>query len=130
MPAGNLNTCRSIMDVRDLVRALWLAPEHCAQGEAYNISGNRIYSVQELIDTIRAEAKASFSVEQDPALVRKCDEPVIAGDTTKFQNCSGWAPEIALSRTLREMLHWWRSRLSANPSSSLSQESRPHDLLV
>jgi len=29
--------------------------------------------------------KISFTVKQDPSLVRGCDEPVIAGDITKFQ---------------------------------------------
>jgi GDP-4-dehydro-6-deoxy-D-mannose reductase len=130
MPAGNLSTRRAIVDVRDLVRGLWMASEHCAEGEAYNLGGNSIYSVQEVIDAIRAEVNIPFIVERDPALVRKCDEPVIAGDTTKIRNCSGWTPEIELSRTLREMLHWWRSRLSAKSSSSFSRESRTHDLLV
>jgi len=118
------------VDVRDLVRGLWMASEHGAEGEAYNLGGNSIYSVQEVIDAIRGEVNIPFSVEQDPALLRKCDEPVIAGDTTKIRNCSGWAPEIELSRTLREMLHWWRSRLSAKSSPSSSQASRTHDLLV
>lgn len=130
MPAGNLTTRRSIVDVRDLVRALWLSPEYCADGEVYNVGGNHIYSVQEIIDAIRAEAKISFSVEQDPALLRQCDEPVIAGDIAKFRNCSGWAPEIELSRSLRDMLNWWRSRLAEKSTHSFARESRPHDLLV
>jgi hypothetical protein len=45
-------------------------------------------------------------VKKDPALVRACDEPVIAGDVSKFQVCSGWAAEIELFQTVHDMLDW------------------------
>ena len=125
---GNL-TKRAIIDVRDLVRGLWLAAECCVAGDVYNLGTDRIYSIQEVIDTIQAHVKVPFSVEKDPALVRGCDEPVIAGDITKFQGCSGWKMEIELARTLRDMLDWWRDRL-ALPSASdwVVMESRPSEL--
>jgi GDP-4-dehydro-6-deoxy-D-mannose reductase len=113
---GNL-TSRAIVDVRDLVRGLWLSPECCAPGEVYNLGGDQIYSIREVIDTVRANAMIQFSVEQDLALVRGCDEPVIAGDITKFRHCSGWAMEIGLVKTLRDMLDWWRDRVAAGSSS-------------
>jgi GDP-4-dehydro-6-deoxy-D-mannose reductase len=125
---GNL-TKRAIVDVRDLVRGLWLSPERCTVGDVYNLGGDKIYSVQQVIETIQALAKISFSVEQDPALVRGCDEPVIAGDITKFRNCSGWTMEVDLARTLRDMLDWWRDRLpSASTSDRLAQDSHPQEL--
>ena len=45
-------------------------------------------------------------MKKDPALVRACDEPVIAGDVSKFQVCSGWAAEIELFQTVHDMLDW------------------------
>jgi len=111
LKVGNL-TKRAIADVRDLVRGLWLSAEYCAPGDVYNLGGNDIYSVQEVIDTIRVYAKIDFSVEQDPALVRGCDEQVIAGDISKFRQCSGWKTEISLARTLQDMLEWWRDHLA------------------
>jgi GDP-4-dehydro-6-deoxy-D-mannose reductase len=95
------------------VRGLWLAAECCAAGEVYNVSGRQIYSVQDVIETIRPFVKAAFRVEQDPALIRACDEPVIAGDTTKFHSCTGWTTEIELIRTVGDMLDWWRNRLAS-----------------
>ena len=86
------------MDVRDLVRGLWMSSECCEAGEVYNLGGCRIYSVEELIEAIRSHLKVGFSIQQDPVLMRACDEPVIAGDTTKFRACSGWEPEIELGR--------------------------------
>ncbi len=89
LKVGNL-TRRAIIDVRDLVRGLWLSAECCVAGDVYNLGATQIYSIQQVIETIQARAKVPFSVEEDPALVRGCDEPVIAGDITKFQRCSGW----------------------------------------
>jgi GDP-4-dehydro-6-deoxy-D-mannose reductase len=125
---GNL-TRRAIIDVRDLVRGLWLSAERCGLGDVYNLGGNAIYSIQEVIDTIRTHVAVQFSVEQDQALVRGCDEPVIAGDITKFRRCSGWTMEIELAKTLRDMLDWWRGRLaSASISDQLVSDNLPSEL--
>lgn len=128
LTVGNL-TSRAIVDARDLVRGLWLSAECCVPGDVYNLGGDRIYSVQDVIDTIQAHARVRFSVEQDPALVRGCDEPVIAGDITKFRRCSGWTMEIELARTIRDMLDWWRDQLaSASTSDQFVIDSRPSEL--
>jgi GDP-4-dehydro-6-deoxy-D-mannose reductase len=115
---GNLTSRRAIADVRDLVRALWLSAECCEMGDVYNLGADRIYSVQEVIDTIRTYLKVSFSIKQDPLLMRACDEPVIAGDTSKFRSCSAWTPAIELADTIRDMLDWWRDRLASSASAS------------
>ena len=115
LPVGNLTPRRAIIDVRDTVRGLWLSAEQCEPGEVYNVGTHQIYSVQELIDTIRSLTTVSFEVEQDPALMRGCDEPVIAGDITRFQGCTGWKPQYELPGTIQQMLEWWRRRLAAAP---------------
>ena len=112
LSVGNLTSRRAIIDVRDMARALWLSAERCEAGEVYNIGANQIYSVRELIETIRVHLKTSFSIQQDPALMRGCEEPVIAGDISKFQRCSEWRPEIELVTTLQDMIDWWRNRLT------------------
>jgi nucleoside-diphosphate-sugar epimerase len=119
---GNLTTRRAIGDVRDLIRALWISAERSELGEVYNVGADRIYSVQEVIDAIRAKLDVSFEVEQDPQLMRPSDEPVIAGDTTKFRRRCDWAPEIDLSRTLNDMLEWWRKNLAASSSSAKQEQ--------
>ena len=107
---GNLTNRRAIIDVRDMVRALRLAAERCQYGEVYNVAATRTYSVEEIIQTLRARVKVAFRIEQDRALMRRCDEPVIAGDITKFQHSTGWSPGIDLAGTLQDMLEWWRYR--------------------
>lgn len=115
---GNLMNRRAIGDVRDLVRALWVAAGRGELGEVYNVGAADTYSVQELIDAIRAKVRVPFEIQQDPALMRVSDEPVIAGDTTKFRTRCSWNPEIPLSITLDDMLEWWRVRLAATTLAS------------
>ena len=123
MVVGNLTPRRAILDVRDLVRALWLSTEHCTPGEVYNVSADQTYSVQELIDAIRRQARIDFKIEQQTELIRACDEPVIAGDSCKFRRSCNWAPQIALTTTLQDMLTWWRTRLAVSIAPPLSATS-------
>jgi nucleoside-diphosphate-sugar epimerase len=46
---GNLTTKRAIADVRDLVSALVLLAEKGDAGDVYNISGNTVYEIAEII---------------------------------------------------------------------------------
>ena len=119
LKVGSLTNRRAIIDVRDLVQGLWLSAERCKAGEVYNLGGDHIYSIQELIETIRAHVGVAFNTKQDPELMRDCDEAVIAGDVTKFRSCSGWTQEIDLAETIRDMLDWWRSRLTSESISAI-----------
>ena len=112
LKVGNLTTRRAIGDVRDLIGALWVSPERCEFGEVYNVGAEYIYSVQDIIDAIRTQTDIAFEVQQDSALLRPSDEPVIAGDTTKFRSRCDWKPAIPLSVTLKDMLNWWRNQLA------------------
>ncbi|HEY0704511.1 MAG TPA: GDP-mannose 4,6-dehydratase [Candidatus Acidoferrales bacterium] len=114
MPVGNLTNRRSIVDVRDLVQGLWLSAGHCKIGEVYNLGGDDVYSVQELIEAIRTQVNIPFKIEQRAELMRSCDEPVTVGDNAKFRECCTWIPKIAFAATLRDMLAWWRVRLTGS----------------
>jgi GDP-4-dehydro-6-deoxy-D-mannose reductase len=129
MPVGNLSNRRSIVDVRDLVPALWSAAEYGKPGEVYNLGGDEVYSVREVIEKIRAEVTIPFQVEQRPELMRSCDEPVTAGDNAKLRSWCNWAPKIRLVTTLQDMLDWWRIRLAgAELSGPAHKTAQAHDL--
>ena len=81
------------------------------------MGSTRIYSGAELIDAIRPHITVPFGFQEDPTLLRTCDEPVIAGDVTKFRRCSGWEAEISLTQTIRDMVEWWRNRLDSRAAS-------------
>jgi GDP-4-dehydro-6-deoxy-D-mannose reductase len=128
MPVGNLNSRRSIVDVRDLVQGLWSAADHCKVGDVYNLGGNAVYSVQEVIEAIRAQVRFPFNIEQRPELMRSCDEPITVGDNSKFRSRYSWEPLIRLSTTLQDMLAWWRIQLAGSaPHGSRQEVARVHN---
>jgi nucleoside-diphosphate-sugar epimerase len=129
MAVGNLENKRTIVDVRDLVQALWLSAEYCRAGEVYNVGGDDSYSVQEIIEAIRTQLTLHFDVDQRPELMRTCDELIIAGDNTKFRSCCTWKPKIRLHTTLRDMMKWWRVQLAVPAQPRPRQEmARVHNL--
>jgi GDP-4-dehydro-6-deoxy-D-mannose reductase len=107
---GNLDAVRDFTDVRDMVRAYWLALEKCESGEAYNICSGKGWKIKDLLDHLLGLTRVKIDVRQDPARLRPSDVPVLVGDPTKFVDATGWRPEIPFERTLRDMLDYWRAR--------------------
>lgn len=109
---GNLEAVRDFSDVRDVVRAYWLATEKCKPGDVYNICGGTGYSIKDVLDILLDFAKIrSIKVEIDPQRLRPSDVPLLVGDSSKFRELTGWKPEIAFTRTVRDCLDYWRSRV-------------------
>lgn len=109
---GNLNSVRTYGDVRDTVRAYWLAAHLCKPGEAYNIAGETVMTLREVLDRLLAMTplKDGIKVEVDPARLRPKDVPRQEADDSKFRTLTGWKPELSfLDETLPAMLEHWRA---------------------
>jgi len=107
---GNINTKRTITDVRDMIEGFWLAVNKCEFGERYNISGDKIYLIKDLIEILRELTLVKFDIAVDPNLIRPTDEPVIYGDSTRFKEKTGWHQKIEIRTTLNDMLNYWRQK--------------------
>jgi GDP-4-dehydro-6-deoxy-D-mannose reductase len=108
---GNLTTKRTIVDVRDLIRALILMLEKGEAGEDYNLGGSIAYEMGEILDQVIAQCKRDDIVpEVDPGLLRPTDEKIIYGDCRKLTAATGWLPEIPLYQTIADMFDYWRSK--------------------
>jgi GDP-4-dehydro-6-deoxy-D-mannose reductase len=107
---GNLEARRDFTDVRDMVKAYWLALEKCEPGEVYNICSGKAWSIQQVLDMLLAMTKKKIEVKQDPARLRPSDVPVLLGDHSKFTAATGWQPTIPFEQTLADMLDYWRSQ--------------------
>ncbi|MFN0274752.1 MAG: GDP-mannose 4,6-dehydratase [Chitinophagales bacterium] len=107
---GNLSTKRAITDVRDLVSALLLLSEKGTWGEAYNISGDKVYQIKEIIPIIEETIGMKVETEVDPALLRTTDEPIIFGDSTKLKQDTGWRQTYELKTTISDMIGYLRNK--------------------
>ncbi|OGL46176.1 MAG: GDP-mannose 4,6-dehydratase [Candidatus Schekmanbacteria bacterium RBG_16_38_11] len=107
---GNLAARRDFTDVRDMVRAYWLALEKCEAGEVYNICSGKDYSIKQILDILMSFTNVKIEIKQDPKRMRPSDVPVLRGDNSKFCKKTGWKPEIPFEQTLLDILNYWRSR--------------------
>ena len=108
---GNLDARRDFSDVRDVVRAYWLATEKCLPGEVYNISSGKALSIKEMLDLLLKISKVKVEIKQDSARMRPSDVNVLLGDNTKFCKQTGWKPEIPFEQTLKDLLEYWRGKI-------------------
>jgi GDP-4-dehydro-6-deoxy-D-mannose reductase len=110
---GNLEAVRDYTDVRDVVRAYWLATEKCQPGEVYNICSSHGYKIQQILDRfLELSTVKNIKVVTDPKRMRPSDVPMLVGDCLKFRQATGWQPEIDfMGRTLPELLDYWRARV-------------------
>ena len=112
---GNLAALRNWTDVRDMVRAYWLAVERCPPGELFLVGSRVLATVGECLERLLALSPAgeSIRVETRPELVRLTEVPRLVADVDPFERVSGWRPRIGLDETLHDTLDHWRERVRA-----------------
>jgi GDP-mannose 4,6-dehydratase len=105
---GNLDSVRTLADVRDAVRAYKLLLDHCPSGEVYNIGGNETMTVGDILETLKSLARVPIAHKVDPARLRPSDVTLQIPDTAKFRKATNWTPEISARQTLSDLLDYQR----------------------
>lgn len=108
---GNLDSVRTIADVRDAVRAYWLLLEKCQAGEVYNIGGTRTVTVGDILECLKGLARCQIAHEVDPKRLRPSDVTLQVPDISKFQSATGWTPAIPMEKTLGDLLDYHRNEI-------------------
>ncbi|MBU0476758.1 GDP-mannose 4,6-dehydratase [Patescibacteria group bacterium] len=109
---GNLEAERDFTDVRDVVRAYWLASEKCEFGEPYNVCSGKTRTIRSVLDILLGLSKVrNIEVRQDPNRMRPSDVPILLGDCSKFREQTNWRAEIPFERTMEDLLNYWRERV-------------------
>ncbi|MEW6232763.1 MAG: GDP-mannose 4,6-dehydratase [Chloroflexota bacterium] len=108
---GDISSKRDWTDVRDMVRAYWLALEKGEPGQVYNVGSGTTRTIQEMLDILLSLSTAKVTVRQDPGRLRPSDVTILWADVTKFRNQTGWAPQIPFEQTMKDLLNYWRDRV-------------------
>jgi len=116
---GNLETRRDFTDVRDVVRAYWLALTQGTAGDVYNVGTGIAHSIRELLEVLLSFSSAEITVKQDPTRLRPVDVPVSICDAGKLCRTTGWTPVISFERSLADVLDDWRQRVRQPESETL-----------
>lgn len=109
---GNLETKRDFSDVRDMVRAYWLASEKCKFGEPYNVCSEKTRTIKSVLDLLLSLSSVkNIEIRQDPERMRPSDVRVLLCDCSKFKKQTGWKREIPFEKTIEDVLNYWRKNL-------------------
>jgi GDP-4-dehydro-6-deoxy-D-mannose reductase len=111
LAVGNLEARRDFTDVRDMVRAYFLALERGEPGQVYNLGAEHASSIQQILDLLLSMSDAEIEVVEDPTRLRPTDVPVVVSDCSKFRQQTGWRAMVTLGDSLRDILDYWRGRV-------------------
>ena len=114
---GNLNSLRTIADVRDAVRAYhMLLTVNPTAGEYYNIGGTYTCEIGDVLNTLigMSTMKDDIKIVTDPERLRPIDANLQVPNTNKFFKHTGWKPEIPFDKTMLDLLNYWRDQIKTN----------------
>ncbi len=107
---GNLKSIRTLLDVRDAMRAYWLAAKYCNYGEVYNIGGSYTISVGEFLDLLISQARVKIKSKVDKNLLRPSDVTLQIPDSSKFIRKTKWKQMYSVDESIKFLLGIWRKK--------------------
>ena len=114
---GNLNSLRTISDVRDAVKAYFmLVTVKPVFGECYNIGGNQSLTIKEILEFLISisSIKKKLKIIKDSERFRPIDADLQVPDCKKFKSHTGWTPKYNYKETLSDLLNYWRKKINKN----------------
>ncbi|MDO8735138.1 MAG: GDP-mannose 4,6-dehydratase [Elusimicrobiota bacterium] len=108
---GNLDSVRTIIDVRDAMESYWVATEKCKFGEAYNIGGATTIKVGEFLEELKKLSICKIPTKPDKNLFRPSDVTLQIPDTAKFTKQTGWRPKYSFKESVKHLLTYCRSEV-------------------
>ncbi|TSC72511.1 MAG: GDPmannose 4,6-dehydratase [Parcubacteria group bacterium Gr01-1014_70] len=109
---GNLDSTRTLIDVRDAMESYWIAAEKCRPGEVYNMGGSTIITVGEFLELLKKYARIPIPSRVDSMLLRPADVTLQIPDTSKFTNETGWKPKYSFEDSVTFLLEHCRAEVA------------------
>jgi GDPmannose 4,6-dehydratase len=111
---GNLDSVRTIADVRDAVKAYYLlvTTEGIEGGTCFNIGGEFTTTVREVLSVlVELSSLTGLTSIVDSSRLRPIDADLQIPDTSKFRQVTSWEPVIDFHQTMYDLLEYWRKRV-------------------
>lgn len=107
---GNLNSVRTWLDVRDIVKLFVKANNVCPPG-VYVVGGRTTFSVGEMLEFLKSASIKHIETQQDMSRLRVSDVTMQIPDSSKIRALTGWEEEYRFDRTMKDLLDHWRTRV-------------------
>ena len=108
---GNLDSVRTMIDVRDAMKSYWDASVFCKPGEAYNIGGPKSIKVGELLEVLKQLANCEIPSRVNPELLRPADVTLQIPNISKFVHATGWVAKYTFEESVEHLLNYWRKKV-------------------
>ncbi len=108
---GNLDSVRTLIDVRDAMESYWVAAEKCRAGEVYNIGGTTTITVGKFLELLKKHAKTKIISRVDKNLLRPSDVTLQIPDVSKFTKETGWKPKYNFEGSVKLLLEHCRGEV-------------------
>ena len=121
---GNLNSLRTIADVRDAVKAYFmLVTINPIPGSYYNIGGTYSAKIGDILNYLidLSPIKNVLKVEEESSRLRPIDADLQVPSVKKFHEHTGWRAEIPFEKTMSDLLEYWRDRVSKEGNKFLTR---------
>lgn len=111
LKVGLLTTTRTFCDSAEMVKAYHLFMNQGTSGDLYNICGNAVLKMSDVVELLRTLTDIKFEVVQDPARMRPTDVEFLKPVCDPFKQRFGWEPNKPYIESLRDLLNYWRHRI-------------------
>lgn len=108
---GKLDTVRTFCDCRDMVEAYHLFMQRGDSGDIYNICGDAVLSMMEIVDLLRTMTPVKFTLQEKPERMRPTDVQCLKPSCQPFKDRFGWEPRTSYDQSLHDLLEYWRERV-------------------
>ncbi len=109
---GNLDSIRTLIDVRDAMEAYWIAAKKGVAGEVYNIGGTNSIGVGDFLQLLKRKSKVEIRSRVDENLLRPSDVTLQIPSVEKFINLTGWKPKYSLEESVEFLLDHCREQVA------------------
>jgi len=121
---GNLESLRTVADVRDVVRAyVVMLSKKNNPNKIYNIGGNYTCKVRDILKFLISKStfKNKIKIKIDKTRIRPIDADLQIPDISKFKLNYSWSPEINFEKTMIDLLNFWRKKVKDNNNLFLTR---------
>ena len=108
---GNLDSVRTMIDVRDAMSSYWDAALYCEPGEAYNIGGPKVITVGDFLNILKKMARTEIPTRVNPDLLRPSDVTLQIPDISKFVSATNWEAKYSFEESIEHLLNYWRAKI-------------------
>jgi GDP-4-dehydro-6-deoxy-D-mannose reductase len=110
---GRRSDLRNFTHVEDIVRAYWLAVQHCKPGKLYLVGSVEAHSTATFDQCLHRMISMSshngdYSIIENPKFVRPTSVPNLTYKDDDFHAETGWKPIRNLDDIIRDTLGYWR----------------------